>query len=107
MKITVKDMNNVIHKKCPRCRNKWELLEDSGEYIVCSKCGMMACRQDSTENQYFLTFDIEVNKRMLSIYWYGHGCVVSHDYNESEDVDLPPLPFDISSKKLATYLTFS
>jgi hypothetical protein len=105
----IKDMNNNIHKKCPRCDGDWIFLSD--EYMNCNTCGMMACLQDN-EKEYFLNVDILESGRDTSyaVYWYNDGCMITitkNDVENDEAAHLPLLPFNITYNKLQTYLIFS
>ena len=108
--ITVKDMDEVIHDKCPRCSELWRHLKDP-DYIVCNGCGMMACLSHRNLKKYFLTISFEtISGIEYTIYWYNAGCMVEMANGDGEvksDIHLPLLPYDISYDKLKTYLVFS
>jgi len=105
----LKDANNNIHNKCPRCSGNWKAL--GPEHTYCNNCGMMACLEDNGI-EYFLSVDILDTGRNTSYaaYWYNSGCMVTVTKNGEEHEEcahIPLLPFDVTYNKLQTYLIFS
>lgn len=102
MNISIRDLNNNVHKFCPRCGSQWKDLS-APEYFFCDndECGMMACQQTVNPATYFLTVDIEG----YNVYWYNDGCMIDRGSNIL--CHAPNLPFDISYNKLKMYLVFS
>jgi Zn-finger nucleic acid-binding protein len=107
--ITVKDINGVMHDKCPRCGGNWEDLGPGTKVCMANRfeCDMMACQHRG--DFYFLTITLkDARGAEYNIYWDEIDCMVDvTDKIVDINARLPTLPYGISIDKLKKYLVFS
>lgn len=108
--LLVTDINGIVHDKCPRCNSKWIKITN---YFQCAshhpndnKVCVIAFEKYGQPG-YMLHMALKYYGQPYGITYRKDTCLLTFRFDQKyKEIILPILPFNITAKKLQTYLTY-
>ena len=110
--ISITDINGTVYDHCPRCQGKW--IQVNQGFVHCENHNMPIINKrcvyafiNNYTSFYYLAVSLSYYRQPYVIVYRKNDCRVTYRFDQQpKEIILPILPFDITAKKLQSYLTY-